>query len=96
MQRNKEGYADPTPAQAIRNMSWEELQRHREKRHGVKRGDIVTLQEKYNDGPGRPKIAKYRARILELYKFIVLVEFPTGERRCFGWHDFKRQLINEG
>ncbi len=66
--RNQEGYKDPVPGEAIRNIEEEEKQKTLEKKFGLCRGDWIT-QYKVINGKNTKKrtVIRYKIKIIRLY-----------------------------
>lgn len=93
--KNHEGFPDPTAGEAIngvrreelRRLRWEELQQARERQHGIRRGEVLTLTTEKKQSDGRILLQKERVRVLELYRYHALVENQIGFRSCYQyWH----------
>lgn len=67
--RNQEGYKDPVPEEAIRNMEEEEKQKTLEKKFGLCRGEWIT-QYKVINGKKKEKrkVIRYKIKIIRLYQ----------------------------
>ena len=89
--RNKEGYNDPTPAQAMCGIRQEEKIRALEKKYGVYRGEVYKiLTECPPDNAKSEKWEKKRKKmkVVGVYPYIVTLEDSKGLRESFRWHDF--------
>lgn len=94
MYRNNEGIPDPTPGQAISNIRWEELQKEREKEHGLKRGEFVTVKtvDQAETQKGETKIKLKTYRVIELYKHCVLLADEHGGRTAPPYTKLRRMM----
>lgn len=92
MHKNYEGYPDPTEGEALNGVRWEELQRLREKEHGIKRGTVITIYIREEDESRKKVYKKRRARILEYYRHIVLLELQGGERRGLNYWQLNKYM----
>lgn len=93
MYRNNEGISDPTPGQAISNIRWEELQKEREKEHGLKRGQKITVKLVDQTEPhGKTKTKFKTYRIVELYKHCVLLADEHGGRTAPPYTKLRRMM----
>lgn len=93
---NGEKIKDPTADIAIGRMAWEEKQRIMELKHGIYRGNKVTMQFKQLTGDGRrAKIVNKRVKVLQLYKYHVVVRMPGGYKESFQWDEFWKAIVYE-
>lgn len=94
MYKNNEGIPDPTPGQAISNIRWEELQKEREKEHGLKRGRFVTVKtvDQAETQKGETKIKLKTYRVIELYKHCVLLADEHGGRTAPPYTKLRRMM----
>lgn len=93
MYRNNEGISDPTPGQAISNIRWEELQKTREKEHGLKRGETITVKFVDQTEPQGAKKTKLKTySVVELYKHCVLLADEHGGRTAPPYSKLKRMI----
>lgn len=76
--KNHEGYPDPTSGQAMKGAHWEELQQLREKEHGLKRGQKITIIETCKEEHKPAKKVKRIYTVIELYKYCVLLKDEKG------------------
>ena len=70
---NHEKYKDPTAELAIAEADrWERWQQELEKKHGIKRGDIIQIiQTSYASGDGKIITKKVKAKVKALYPHVV-------------------------
>ena len=93
MYRNNEGITDPTPGQAISNISWEELQKEREIEHDLKRGQKIIIKFTDQTEPSGSKKTKLKTyRVIELYKHCVLLSDEHGNRTAPPYSKLKRMI----
>lgn len=95
--KNKEGYPDPTASRAINGVRWEELQRMREKKYGIKRGETIELKfaERQEDGKNI-RIRTRKMKVIKLYEHHVLLESQKGIRECMSYWKLDRCLSKTG
>lgn len=90
--KNAEGYPDPTYGQALPAIRREENTRVREKRYGVKRGDIVYIKvEVKDDGRRNAKVSR-RMQVVNLYEHHILLRHATGACESYQYNDFLQRL----
>lgn len=95
--KNKEGYPDPTAAYAINGVRWEELQRMREKEHGIKRGETLTLRiAEREEGSGAVRTKQRRMKVIELYKHFALLESSIGIRESMSYWKLEKCMSKAG
>lgn len=91
MYKNHEGYRDPTAGNAMDCVRWEEIQEYREKEHGIKRGEILTLTFAEREEGGKTvRVKERKMKVIELYKHFVLLESSMGIRECMGYWKLHR------
>lgn len=87
--KNKEGYPDPTAAQAINGVRREERIRALERKYGVKRGDVITIEEKIVKEEGRRRVVRKRKlEVIGLYSNFILLRNQYGYNESFQWNQF--------
>ena len=89
---NHEKYKDPTAERAIAEADrWERWQQDLEKKHGIKRGDIIQIiQTSYASGDGKIITQKVKARIKALYPHVVQLQLPNGITRSPTYWELER------
>lgn len=79
--KNHKGYLDPTQEQATEHMSWEELQRMREKKHHLCRGQKIIV-ETMQRPEGKPTAGMIKVRtkyyVVEFYRHCILLRNKKG------------------
>lgn len=87
--KNKEGYPDPTAAQAINGVRREERIRALERKYGVKRGDVITIEDVKVDGiTGKRRKRKRKLEVIGLYSNFILLRNRYGYNESFQWIQF--------
>lgn len=79
--KNHKGYLDPTQEQATEHMSWEELQRMREKKHHLCRGQKIIVETMQRpEGKPTARMIKVRTKyyVVEFYKHCILLRNKKG------------------
>ena len=88
MVRNGSGCPDPTYEQALPAIRREENIRAREKRYGVKRGDIVYLKVEVKDDGRRIVKVSRRMQVVNLYEHHILLRHKTGACESYPYQEF--------
>ena len=92
MVRNGSGCPDPAYEQALPAIRREENIRAREKRYGVKRGDIVYIKvEVKADGRRIVKVSR-RMQVVNLYEHHILLRHKTGACESYQYNEFLQIL----
>lgn len=94
--KNGEGYNDPTPAQAMWGIRQEEKIRFLEKKHGVYRGDIVTLQDTEQTehripGEKRTIIRNRKMKVVSINTHHITLEYKGGLTESYQWQEFHQK-----
>lgn len=92
MIKNKSGCPDPTYEQALLAIRREENIRAREKRYGVKRGDIVYIKVEVKDDGRRIVKVSRRMQVVNLYEHHILLRHKTGACESYQYNDFMERL----
>ena len=92
MVRNGAGGPDPTYDQALPAIRREENIRAREKRYGVKRGDIVYIKVEVKDDGRRIVKVSRRMQVVNLYEHHILLRHKTGACESYQYNEFFRIL----
>lgn len=92
MSRNGSGCPDPTYEQALPAIRREENIRAREKRYGVKRGDIVYIKVEVKDDGRRIVKVSRRMQVVNLYEHHILLRHATGAQESYQYNDFLQRL----
>lgn len=92
MVRNGSGCPDPTYEQALPAIRREENIRAREKRYGVKRGDIVYIKVEVKDDGRRIVKVSRRMQVVNLYEHHILLRHATGAQESYQYNDFLQRL----
>ena len=92
MVRNGSGCPDPTYEQALPAIRREENIRAREKRYGVKRGDIVYIKVEVKDDGRRIVKVSRRMQVVNLYEHHILLKHATGVQESYQYNDFLQRL----
>ena len=92
MIRNGSGCPDPTYDQALPAIRREENIRAREKRYGVKRGDIVYIKVEVKDDGRRIVKVSRRMQVVNLYEHHILLRHKTGACESYQYNEFLRIL----
>ncbi len=90
--KNSEGYLDPTYEQALPAIRREENIRAREKRYGVKRGDIVYIKVEVKDDGRRIVKVSRRMQVVNLYEHHILLRHKTGACESYQYNEFLQIL----
>lgn len=95
---NKEKYKDPTAETAIfRADKWEKWQQELEEKHGIKRGDHITIIEnRYASGEGKIIQKKIKARVKALYPYLVELQLSNGQTRSPTYWELERIRVGGG
>lgn len=92
MIKNGSGCPDPTYEQALAAIRREENIRAREKRYGVKRGDIVYIKVEVKDDGRRIVKVSRRMQVVNLYEHHILLRHKTGACESYQYNDFMERL----
>ena len=79
--KNHERYPDHTSEQNIEHMSWKELQRMREKKHHLRRGQKIIVETMQRpEGKPTARMIKVRTKyyVVEFYKHCILLRNKKG------------------
>lgn len=95
---NNEKYKDPTAEMAIsRADKWEKRQQELEEKHGIKRGDHITIIEnRYASGEGKIIQKKIKARVKALYPYLVELQLSNGQTRSPTYWELERIRVGGG
>ncbi len=85
---NRSGCPDPTYEQALPAIRREENIRAREKRYGVKRGDIVYIKVEVKDDGRRIVKVSRRMQVVNLYEHHILLRHKTGACESYPYQEF--------
>ena len=87
--KNKEGYPDPTATKAINGVRREERIRELERKYDVKRGDVITIEERIKREDGRTRgSVRRKMQVVGLYSNFILLENKYGYNESFQWYRF--------
>lgn len=92
MYKNHEGYPDPTQGDAINGVRKEEIQRMREQKYNLKRGETIRIRENI-DTPDGKRVKTTEMAVKELYAHCVLLEDKNGFHRCPDYWKLKRLRV---
>ena len=92
MSRNGSGCPDPTYGQALPAIRREENIRAREKRYGVRRGEVVYIILTVKDDRHRTVKARRRMQVVNLYEHHILLRHKTGACESYQYNDFMERL----
>lgn len=92
MVRNGSGCPDPTYEQTLPAIRREENIRAREKRYGVKRGDIVYIKVEVKDDGRRIVKVSRRMQVVNLYEHHILLRHKTGACESYRYNEFMERL----
>lgn len=92
MVRNGSGCPDPAYEQALPAIRREENIRAREKRYGVKRGDIVYIKVEVKDDGRRIVKVSRRMQVVNLYEHHILLRHKTGACESYQYNEFLQIL----
>ena len=89
---NHEKYKDPTAERAIAEADrWERWQQDLEKKHGIKRGDIIQIiTTSYSSGEGKIIRKKIKAKVKALYPYVVELQLLNGITRSPTYWELER------
>lgn len=88
MIKNGSGCPDPTYEQALPAIRREENIRAREKRYGVKRGDIVYIKVEVKDDGRRIVKVSRRMQVVDLYEHHIVLRHKTGVCESYPYQEF--------
>ena len=87
--KNKEGYPDPTATKAINGVRREERIRELEIKYDVKRGDVITIEERIKREDGRTRSSvRRKMQVVGLYSNFILLRNKYGYNESFQWYRF--------
>ena len=87
--KNKEGYPDPTADRTINGVRREERIRELERKYNVKRGDVITIEERIKREDGRTRgSVRRKMQVVGLYSNFILLENKYGYNESFQWYRF--------
>ena len=87
--KNKEGYPDPTATKAINGVRREERIRELERKYDVKRGDVITIEERIKREDGRTRSSvRRKMQVVGLYSNFILLRNKYGYNESFQWYRF--------
>lgn len=87
--KNKEGYPDPTATKAINGVRREERIRELERKYNVKRGDVITIEERIKREDGRTRgSVRRKMQVVGLYSNFILLRNKYGYNESFQWYRF--------
>ena len=89
---NGSGCPDPVYEQALPAIRREENIRAREKRYGVKRGDIVYIKVEVKDDGRRIVKVSRQMQVVNLYEHHILLRHKTGACESYQYNEFFRIL----
>ena len=92
MIKNGSGCPDPTYEQALPAIRREENIRAREKRYGVKRGEVVHIIIDVKDEGRRNVKVSRRMQVVNLYEHHILLRHATGAQESYQYNDFLERL----
>lgn len=92
--KNKEGYTDTTPTQAIRNIEQEEKMRRIENYRRVYRGQRYIIKiDRTRDEEENPRKKVKTMQVVGVYPHIVTLMDNFGIRSSYRWHDFFKSIV---
>ena len=95
---NHEKYKDPTAERAIAEADrWERWEQDLEKKHGIKRGDIIQIiTTSYSSGEGKIIRKKIKAKVKALYPYVVELQLQNGITRSPTYWELERLKAGGG
>lgn len=92
MIKNGSGCPDLTYEQALPAIRREENIRAREKRYGVRRGEVVHIIIDIKDEGRRTVKVSRRMQVVNLYEHHILLRHATGAQESYQYNDFLQRL----